>query len=47
MKYPNGIKNIIKKDINYKNRGMTLENEIHTANEYYRLEDIAIIYTLI
>ena len=44
MKYPNGIKNIIKKDINYKNRGMTLENEINTANEYYRLEDIAIIY---
>ena len=44
MKYPNGLKNISNKIINYSNRGMSLENEINTANEYYRLIDKAIIY---
>lgn len=45
MNYPNGIKkqkdNII---ITYKNRGMTLENEINSSNEYYREIDKAYIY---
>ena len=44
MKYPNGLKNVSNKIINYSNRGMSLENEINTANEYYRLIDKAIIY---
>ena len=44
MKYPGGTKKSPNKVISYSNRGMTLENEINSANEYYRLEDIAIIY---
>lgn len=48
MNYPNGIKkeNISpeNKNINYKNRGMTLENEINLSNEYYRDIDKAYIY---
>lgn len=43
MKYPNGI---IKKtrNISYSNRGMTLENEINETNNYYLVNDIAVIY---
>ncbi|MBQ6539192.1 MAG: Holliday junction resolvase RecU [Bacilli bacterium] len=45
MKYPSGIKpKNITKDIKYDNRGMTLEKEINSANEYYRSMDIAYIY---
>lgn len=47
MKYPNGIKKEIdtsSKEINYKNRGMTLESEINDSNEYYREIDKAYIY---
>ena len=45
MNYPNGIKRLnINKETTYKNRGMSLENEINSANEYYRLMDIAYIY---
>ncbi len=45
MNYPNGIKRLnISKETTYKNRGMSLENEINSANEYYRLMDIAYIY---
>ena len=49
MNYPNGIKknnstNSITKSISHKNRGMTLESELNDSNEYYREEDIAIIY---
>ena len=44
MKYPAGIKNSIKKEINYSNRGMSLENELNSANEYYRLTETAVIY---
>ena len=38
MNYPGGIKknNIYeKKEINYKNRGMNLENDLNLTNEYY------------
>ena len=49
MNYPNGIKKVnydtsITKSLSHKNRGMTLESEINDSNEYYREEDIAIIY---
>ena len=50
MNYPTGIKKTdLKKDnnnnnINYKNRGMTLESEINLSNEYYRELDKAYIY---
>ena len=45
MNYPNGIKkDIIKKEINYKNRGMTLEEELNITNKYYIDNNIAFIY---
>lgn len=52
MNYPNGIKKekqdeISKETINkmnHKNRGMTLENDINSSNEYYREIDKAYIY---
>ncbi|MDD4406633.1 MAG: Holliday junction resolvase RecU [Bacilli bacterium] len=44
MLYPNNNKKIYKKNINYANRGMKLESLIDEANEYYKENDIAIIY---
>lgn len=44
MQYPNGIKKSFKNTISYSNRGMNLEEDINLTNEYYRLNDIAIIY---
>ena len=49
MNYPNGIKkaNIPaqnSKTVDYKNRGMTLENEINQSNEYYIEIEKAFIY---
>lgn len=46
MNYPNGIKKEISSpdNINYKNRGMTLESELNLSNEYYREIDKAYIY---
>ena len=49
MNYPNGIKKQTNTDklttnINYKNRGMTLEAELNSSNEYYRKIDKAFIY---
>lgn len=48
MNYPNGMKskNIPKsnKNINYANRGMTLEADLNISNEYYRNEKKAFIY---
>ena len=36
MNYPNGIKkNIIINNISYKNRGMTLEEDLNITNNYY------------
>lgn len=44
MKYPKGIKQDRIKTTNYANRGMSLEDDINITNEYYREEDIAVIY---
>ena len=50
MNYPNGIKknsstnNSIHTNIDYGNRGMTLEGELNLTNEYYREIDKAYIY---
>lgn len=51
MNYPGGVKkeinstqNTRKKNINYKNRGMTLENELNSSNEFYKEMGIAYIY---
>lgn len=50
MNYPNGIKklnireNSHMKNINYGNRGMTLESELNLSNEHYREIDKAYIY---
>ena len=45
MNYPNGIKkNITKTNISYKNRGMTLEEDLNITNNYYLENDIAYIY---
>lgn len=43
MKYPNNIKKTNNSDINYANRGMTLESDINLTNEYYLNNNIAII----
>lgn len=44
MLYPGKAKNNYTKEINYKNRGLDLENLINLTNEYYLLNDIAVIY---
>ena len=45
MNYPNGIKKEnTKQFINYGNRGMNLERDLNTTNQYYRDIDKAYIY---
>ena len=45
MNYPNRIKRQqVVKTITYKNRGMTLEEDINFTNQYYINNDIAYIY---
>lgn len=48
MNYPNGLKKRAKENnfyyTNYANRGMSLESELNTTNEYYRQIDKAFIY---
>ncbi|MBR2248452.1 MAG: Holliday junction resolvase RecU, partial [Bacilli bacterium] len=45
MKYPGGIKKIKTiSNISYKNRGMSLENDLNDTNDYYRDIDKAYIY---
>ena len=44
MKYPSGVKKEYNKIKSYDNRGMDLEDDINVSNEYYLLNDIAIIY---
>ncbi len=45
INYPNNIKKErIIKNINYGNRGMTLESDINDTNNYYLINDIAVIY---
>jgi recombination protein U len=44
MQYPNNIKKQNTKEINYANRGMSLEYDLNISNKYYLENDIAIIY---
>jgi len=44
MKYQNGRKDGQQSFTNYRNRGITLEDDICKSNEYYRLIDKAIIH---
>ena len=44
MNYPNKINKTSKKEINYANRGMDLEEIINSTNKYYLDNDIAVIY---
>ena len=44
MHYPKGVKIAQKKDVNYGNRGMNLENDLNETNTYYLLHDIAVIH---
>ncbi|MCX4248240.1 MAG: Holliday junction resolvase RecU [Bacilli bacterium] len=44
MNYPGSIKKEYNKYTSYANRGMNLEELLNSSNEYYLLEDIAIIH---
>lgn len=44
MKYPNKIKKCPTKVTNYANRGMSLENDLNSSNNYYCDSEIAFIY---
>ncbi len=44
MKYPNNIKKIENNNIDYANRGMSLEYDLNIANNYYIDNNIAIVY---
>ena len=44
MKYPNKKVTIHENVINYKNRGLNLEDDINNSNKYYLEKDIAVIY---
>ncbi len=44
MNYPNGMKKNFQRQVDYSNRGMSLESEINLSNEYYRDSGIAYIY---
>jgi len=44
MKYPKGTKKNLNKNIYYGNRGMNLEQDINITNEYYLINDIAVIH---
>lgn len=44
MNYPSGIKKNFCSQKTYSNRGMSLESDINCSNEYYLINDIAVIY---
>ena len=44
MNYPGGIKLNSNKNITYGNRGMTLENDLNETNQYYLVNNIAVIH---
>jgi recombination protein U len=44
MNYPNGIKKEFVNKISHSNRGMNLEADLNDTNEYYRYNNIAIVY---
>ena len=44
MNYPGGVVQTNTHIVNYKNRGMNLEEDLNESNRYYRQQDIAYIY---
>ncbi len=44
MKYPGKVNNNYHTNINYSNRGMSLEEDINNTNAYYLLCDRAVVY---
>jgi recombination protein U len=44
MKYPKGVVNNNSKNIEYKHRGMGLEDDINMTNQYYVDKEVAFIY---
>ena len=44
MRYPTGIKVSQRRDINYGNRGMSLEYDLNETNKYYLIHDIAVVH---
>ena len=44
MKYPNSSKEYIKPKISAGNRGMSLEDDLNMANQYYLTNDIAVVH---
>ncbi len=44
MNYPNGIVKTNQHNINYGNRGMSLEDDLNISNQYYLECDIAVIH---
>lgn len=44
MKYPNGINKTYLNTRSHSNRGMNLENDLNDTNNYYLINDIAIIH---
>ena len=44
INYPNGIKKGVVNTNSYSNRGMNLEADLNDTNDYYRYNNIAIIY---
>ena len=44
MRYPNNLVKNYTSEVNYKNRGMNLEDDLNSTNKYYLTENIAIIY---
>ena len=44
MNYPSGIKKEFKSLVTHDNRGMGLEDDLNSSNEYYLINDIAVIY---
>ena len=44
MNYPGGTKISFHKNITYGNRGMTLENDLNETNQYYLVNDVAVIH---
>ena len=44
INYPNKKNVIHNKNVNFKNRGMSLEEDVNITNEYYLLNNIAVIH---
>lgn len=44
VRYPNGLSKEYNNQVNYKNRGMNLEDDLNQTNNYYLTTDRAVIY---